>query len=63
MPKVVAAAVIVAALAVVVLFALPWLKVQRVEVEGASVVSRQQLLTDAGAALGSRARSSSTPRR
>lgn len=51
-PKVVAAAVIVAALAVVVLFALPWLKVQRVEVEGASVVSRQQLLTDAGARWG-----------
>jgi len=39
-------------LAVVVLFALPWLKVQRVEVVGSSVVSRQQLLADAGARWG-----------
>ncbi|HVC39362.1 MAG TPA: FtsQ-type POTRA domain-containing protein [Candidatus Dormibacteraeota bacterium] len=35
-----------------VLFASPWLKVQRVEVVGAAVVSRQQLLTEIGARFG-----------
>lgn len=50
--KVTAIGVVLVALAVVVLFALPWLKVQRVEVEGASVVSRQQLLAEAGAERG-----------
>lgn len=50
--KVTAIVVVVVALAAVVLFALPWLKVQRVEVEGASVVSRQQLLTELGAERG-----------
>ncbi|MGH7666605.1 MAG: cell division protein FtsQ/DivIB [Candidatus Dormibacteria bacterium] len=38
--------------AAVLLFALPWLKVQRVEVEGAAVVPKAQLLHDAGAHLG-----------
>jgi len=50
--KVTAIVVVVVALAAVVLFALPWLKVQRVEVEGASVVSRQQLLAEVGAERG-----------
>ncbi|HUY09640.1 MAG TPA: FtsQ-type POTRA domain-containing protein [Candidatus Dormibacteraeota bacterium] len=51
-PKVLAVALVAATLAVVVMFALPWLKVQRVEVEGSSVVSQQQLLADAGARFG-----------
>ncbi|MGB9483007.1 MAG: FtsQ-type POTRA domain-containing protein [Candidatus Dormiibacterota bacterium] len=51
-PKLLAVALVTATLAVVVMFGLPWLKVQRVEVEGSSVVTRQQLLADAGARLG-----------
>jgi cell division septal protein FtsQ len=50
--KVAAVVIMVVALAAVVLFALPWLKVQRVEVEGASVVPKQQLLAEAGAEQG-----------
>ncbi|MFZ0169943.1 MAG: FtsQ-type POTRA domain-containing protein [Candidatus Dormiibacterota bacterium] len=50
--KVTAIGVVLVALAVVVVFALPWLKVQRVEVEGASVVSKQQLLAEVGAERG-----------
>ena len=50
--KVTAIVVVVVALAAVVLFALPWLKVQRVEVEGTSVVSKQQLLAEVGAERG-----------
>ncbi|MGC2192415.1 MAG: FtsQ-type POTRA domain-containing protein, partial [Candidatus Dormiibacterota bacterium] len=52
LPKVLALVAVAATLAVVVLFALPWLKVQRVEVEGTSVVSQQQVLADAGARFG-----------
>ncbi|HEY6537543.1 MAG TPA: FtsQ-type POTRA domain-containing protein [Candidatus Dormibacteraeota bacterium] len=51
-PKVLALALTAVILAAVVLFALPWLKVQRVEVVGSSVVSRQQLLADAGTRWG-----------
>ncbi|HVB14101.1 MAG TPA: FtsQ-type POTRA domain-containing protein [Candidatus Dormibacteraeota bacterium] len=51
-PKVLAVVLVAVTAAAVVLFALPWLKVQRVEVEGSSVVSRQQLLTEAGAHWG-----------
>jgi cell division septal protein FtsQ len=51
-PKMLAAALVAATLTVVVLFALPWLKVQRVEVVGSSVVSRQQLMAAAGARFG-----------
>jgi cell division septal protein FtsQ len=50
--KILAVALAAVILAAVVLFALPWLKVQRVEVVGSSVVSRGQLLTDAGARWG-----------
>jgi cell division septal protein FtsQ len=48
-PKIAAVTLAAVLLAAVVLFALPWLKVQRVEVVGSSVVSREQLLADAGA--------------
>ncbi|MGH7641410.1 MAG: cell division protein FtsQ/DivIB [Candidatus Dormibacteria bacterium] len=51
-PKVLAVTLVALTLAAVALFALPWLKVQRVEVEGASVVPRAQLLTEAGARFG-----------
>ncbi|MGA2873247.1 MAG: FtsQ-type POTRA domain-containing protein [Candidatus Dormibacteria bacterium] len=51
-PKVVSAVLAVAVVAAVVLFALPWLKVQRVEVEGSSVVSQQQLLVESGGRWG-----------
>jgi len=50
--KLTAGVVVVLALVAMVLFALPWLKVQRVEVEGTSVVSRQQLLAEVGAERG-----------
>jgi hypothetical protein len=50
--KITAGVAAVVALLVMVLFALPWLKVQRVEVEGTSVVSKQQLLTEVGAERG-----------
>ena len=51
-PKAGALAMVATTMAAGVLFALPWLKVQRVEVEGSSAVSRQLLLADAGARLG-----------
>jgi cell division septal protein FtsQ len=50
--KVVAAVLLLVVVAAVVLFALPWLKVQRVEVEGSSVVSKQQLLVESGSRWG-----------
>ena len=50
--KVTAIVAVMVALAAVVLFALPWLKVQRVEVEGAPVVPRQQLLAEVGTPRG-----------
>ncbi|MFZ0995124.1 MAG: FtsQ-type POTRA domain-containing protein [Candidatus Dormiibacterota bacterium] len=50
--KVTASVVVVVVLVALVLFALPWLKVQRVEVEGTSVVSKQQLLGEVGAERG-----------
>jgi cell division septal protein FtsQ len=50
--KVTAGVVVVVALVAMALFALPWLKVQRVEVEGTSVVSKQQLLGEVGAGQG-----------
>lgn len=50
--KLVALALMLALVAAVVLFALPWLKVQRVEVAGRSLVPPQQLLADAGARRG-----------
>ncbi|HVB53152.1 MAG TPA: FtsQ-type POTRA domain-containing protein [Candidatus Acidoferrales bacterium] len=52
LPKVLAVVMLAGTLAVAVLFALPWLKVQRVEVDGSTVVTRQQLLADAGARFG-----------
>lgn len=51
-PKILAVALAAVILVAVVLFALPWLKVQRVEVVGSSVVSRERLLADAGARWG-----------
>ena len=50
--KLLAAALITTSAAAVVLFALPWLKVQRVEVVGASVISKQLLLAEAGGRWG-----------
>jgi len=45
-------ALILLLVAAIAAFNLPWLKVQRVEVEGSSVLARSQLLAAAGARLG-----------